>query len=104
MLMKVAFLCTDLPEKYSNIKFHENSPSGSRVVPCRQWDRRTDRREGGLNIRFSQFENQNFTSFYNVTPLGLLRQPAWRHAPEDWNFHRSCCENLTARPAVLQPP
>jgi len=23
-------------EKYSNIKFHENPPSGSRIVACRQ--------------------------------------------------------------------
>jgi hypothetical protein len=29
-------------EKYSNIKFHENPSSGSRVVPCRQTDGRTD--------------------------------------------------------------
>ena len=29
-------------EKYSNIKFHENSFSDSRVVPCGQTDRRTD--------------------------------------------------------------
>ena len=27
--------------KYSNIKFHENLSSGSRVVPCGQTDRRT---------------------------------------------------------------
>jgi hypothetical protein len=29
-------------EKYSDIKFHENPSSGSRVVPCRQTDGRTD--------------------------------------------------------------
>jgi len=29
-------------EKYSNIKFHETPPSGSRVVPCGQTDRRAD--------------------------------------------------------------
>jgi len=29
-------------EKYSYIKFHENLPSGSRFVPCRQPDGRTD--------------------------------------------------------------
>jgi hypothetical protein len=28
-------------KKYSNIKFHENSPSGSRVVPWRLADKRT---------------------------------------------------------------
>jgi len=36
-------------EKYSNIKFHENPSSGSRVVPCGQ----TDYDEA--NSRFSQF-------------------------------------------------
>jgi len=29
-------------EKSSNIKFHENLSSGSRVVPCGRTDRRTD--------------------------------------------------------------
>jgi len=33
-------------EKYSNIKFHENPSSGSRVVPCGQTDGRTDRWTG----------------------------------------------------------
>jgi len=28
-------------EKYSNVKLHENSSSGSRVVPCRSTDRQT---------------------------------------------------------------
>jgi len=31
-------------QKYSNIRFHENPSSGSRVVPNRQTDRRTDGR------------------------------------------------------------
>jgi len=29
-------------EEYSNIKFHENPSSGSRVVPCGQTDRRDE--------------------------------------------------------------
>jgi len=29
-------------QKYSNIKFHENPSSGSRVVPCDKTDGRTD--------------------------------------------------------------
>jgi len=29
-------------EKYSNIKFHENPPIGSRAVPSRRTDRQTD--------------------------------------------------------------
>jgi len=35
---------------YSDIKFYENSSSGSRVVPCGQTDRRDE-----CNKRFSQF-------------------------------------------------
>jgi hypothetical protein len=37
-------------EKFSNIKFHENPSSGSRVVPCGQTDRHDE-----ANSRFSQF-------------------------------------------------
>jgi hypothetical protein len=41
-------------EKYSNIKFHEDPSSGSRVVPCERAERRTGRHEEA-NSRFSQF-------------------------------------------------
>jgi len=37
-------------KKSSNIKFHVNPSSRSRVVPCRQTDR-----HGEANSRFSQF-------------------------------------------------
>jgi hypothetical protein len=37
-------------EKSSDIKFHENPSSRSRVVPCRQTDRHDE-----ANSRFSQF-------------------------------------------------
>jgi len=36
--MKLEFY-TQIFEKYSNIKFHENPSIGSRVVPCGQTDR-----------------------------------------------------------------
>jgi len=42
-------LCQQIFEKYSDIKFHENPSSGSRVVPCGQ----TDYDEA--NSRYSQF-------------------------------------------------
>ena len=32
-------------EKYSDMKFHENPSSGSRVVPCEQLDGQTDRHD-----------------------------------------------------------
>ena len=56
-------------EKYSNIKFHENPASGSRVVPCGLTVGRMDRlthRHHEPNNRFSQLcelaqtDNQGF--------------------------------------------
>jgi hypothetical protein len=50
-------------EKYSNIKFHENSYSGVRIVTCEQTDRRTEKRTDGkkdmtkLIITFRNFAN-----------------------------------------------
>jgi len=41
-------------EKYSNIKFNRNPSIGSRVVPCRRRDRRTDEHDTA-NSRFSKF-------------------------------------------------
>jgi hypothetical protein len=41
-------------EKYSSIKFHENSSSGSKDVPCGQKDGRTDTHDEA-NSHFSQF-------------------------------------------------
>ena len=47
-------------EKYSNIKFHENPSSGSRVIPSG----RTDMTK--LTVAFCNFANapENSTSFY----------------------------------------
>ena len=41
ILLKLEFT-RQIFEKYSNIKFHENPSSGSRVSPCGQTDRWTD--------------------------------------------------------------
>jgi len=38
--MKLEFY-RQILQKYSNIKFHKNPSSGSRVVPCGQTNRRT---------------------------------------------------------------
>jgi len=46
-------------EKYSNIKFHETAPSGSRVVACGQTERQTDRQTDMTKLSL-------FTSFANV--------------------------------------
>jgi hypothetical protein len=42
-------------EQYSDIKFHEYPPSGSRVVPCGQTDRHTDVTK--LIVPFRNFAN-----------------------------------------------
>jgi hypothetical protein len=42
-------------EKSSNIEFHENPPSGSRVIPCGQTDGRIDMTE--LIVVFRYFLN-----------------------------------------------
>jgi len=46
-------------EKYSNTKFHENSSSGSQVVPCRLMDGQTDRQTDmtKLTVTFRNFAN-----------------------------------------------
>jgi len=49
ILIKLEFF-TQIFEKYSNIKLHENSSSGSRVGPCGQADRHNE-----ANSRFSRF-------------------------------------------------
>jgi len=51
--MKIEFF-RQLFEKYSNMKFHENPVSYSRVVPCRQTDGRTDGHDES-NSRCLQF-------------------------------------------------
>ena len=37
-------------QKYSNINFHENTSSGSRVVACEGTDGQTDRQTGMANL------------------------------------------------------
>jgi hypothetical protein len=46
-------------DNYSNAKFHGNSSSGSRVIPCERTDGRTDRQTDmtKLRVAFSNFEN-----------------------------------------------
>ena len=46
---------TDFFENSSNIKFHENSSSGSRVAPCGRKDRPTDMAR--LTVAFRNFAN-----------------------------------------------
>ena len=39
LIFKKLELSQRIFKKYSNVNFHENLSSGSRVVPCRQMDR-----------------------------------------------------------------
>jgi len=50
-------------EKYSNIKFHENSSSGSRVVLCRWTEGQADMTK--ITVTFCNIANapENLTSF-----------------------------------------
>jgi hypothetical protein len=54
ILTKLEF-SRNILEKSSNTKFHENPSSGSRVVPCREMDRRTDMMN--LIVAFRYFAN-----------------------------------------------
>jgi len=61
ILMKLEF-CRQCFEKYSNIKYHKNPSSGSRVVPCGQTDGQTDITK--LIVAFRDFANApNFSQF-----------------------------------------
>jgi len=49
-------------EKYSNFEFHENSSSGSQVVPCGQTKRRDEaniQNTANLSIRIHKHYNKN---------------------------------------------
>jgi len=53
-------LSLQIIEKYSSIDFHENSSSGSQVVPCRRTDRQTDRQTDMMKL---------ITAFHNFTNM-----------------------------------
>ena len=68
--MKLEFI-TQLFEKYSNIKYHKNQHSESRVVPCGGTDRHDE-----ANSRSSQLlerANKCGAVFYNFTLLAKPR-------------------------------
>jgi len=52
ILMEIEF-SRHIFEKLSNMKFHENLSSGSRIVPCGRTDRQTDGYDE-VNSHFSQ--------------------------------------------------
>ena len=54
VFMKLELFLTDFRKKYSNMKFHENPPNGSPVVPCGRTEGRKDGRINTTNSRFKQ--------------------------------------------------
>jgi len=57
-ILKKLELTRQIFEKYPNIKFHENSSGGSRVVPCGPSDGEKDMQtynDDEANSRFEQF-------------------------------------------------
>jgi hypothetical protein len=56
VLMKLEF-SRQIFEKYSNMKFHENPSSGSRVVPCGRADGQMWRSQWSLFVTFRNFAN-----------------------------------------------
>ena len=61
-------------EKYSNMKFHENLSSGSRVVSCGQTNRRTDMTK--LTVVFRNSANEPKSS-YRCYVFTVYRPTAW---------------------------
>ena len=67
-------------EKYSNIKFHENPSSGSRVVPCGWTDGRTDSRTDGrtdmmkLIVAFRNFANAPHKKCPNLLAISFHQE------------------------------
>jgi len=51
-------------EKYSNIKFHENPSSGSRVVPCAETDGQTDMTK--LRVAFPNYASAPIRAYKHV--------------------------------------
>jgi hypothetical protein len=66
ILMKLEF-SRQISEKYSNIKFHENPSSGSRVVQCGRTDGRAENMMK-LIVAFRNFVNapKNLGTFYTL--------------------------------------
>jgi hypothetical protein len=68
-------------EEYSNMNFHENPSSGSRVVPCGQTDRQTDERterQGDMTKLTVTFRN------FAKAPENDFKFPGLRYLNEEY--------------------
>ena len=91
-------------EKSSNIKFHENSSSGSRDVPCGRTDRHDE-----ADSRYSQLVNAPKTRQYHTcTPVPVRTVKAYvghrRTVPRALHLHKryTSVVHFTLRPLYLQ--
>jgi hypothetical protein len=82
ILMKTEF-SRQISEKFSNIKFHEDPSSGSRVVPCGRTDGHRDMTK--LTVAFRNFANasknvSSRNSFWEETTQNYLARDrnCWR--------------------------
>jgi hypothetical protein len=82
-------------EKYSNIKFHENPSSGSRVLPCGPTDRQTDMK---LIVAFHSFANapKNWSSHNLATCFGNMSSQ--KCTKESKITSNESCLMIAARP------
>jgi hypothetical protein len=69
-------------EKYSKTKFHENSPSECRVVPCG----RTDRNDEAKTVAFRNFANA--PSDCNIETCRPSNYPVFHAALRTANYRR----------------
>jgi hypothetical protein len=79
ILMKLCF-SQQVFGKYLNIKFHETLPSGSRVVPCRRTEGRTDRYYDA-NSHFSRFcERALRVTLHHISSFTSISLPDFQNA------------------------
>ena len=76
-----------------NIKFHENSSSVGRAVPCGRIDRQTDRHDANSPFRnFSKAPKNGGRDV--VPPLSTYLLPTRRHKPQDRKLNSICSHSL----------
>ena len=83
-------------EKCSNIEFHENPSSGSRVIPCGQTDRQTDGQTGGQTDRQTdKHDETNSIFFFAILRKRLKIIPKSGYITTGWEKVVACLEILS---------
>ena len=86
-------------EKYSNIKFHENLCSGTRVVPCGRTDRQTAMTKLVVSVRYSANAHKSCFATYQLHCLTVLTFVSLCPRPISY-LHYRCwqCNTLASYP------